>query len=86
MVLLNADHEPIGEVPRTEVHSRRTPLHLAFSLYVFNDRGETLITRRALSKPPGPGYGPTRAAVTPVPASRCPPPSGAGWATSWAWR
>ena len=55
VVLLNSEHEPIGEVPRLEVHGRRTPLHLAFSLYVFNDRGETLITRRALSKLTWPG-------------------------------
>ena len=55
VVLLNAEHEPIGEVPRREVHGRRTPLHLAFSLYVLNDRGETLITRRALGKLTWPG-------------------------------
>ena len=39
VVLLNSEREPIGDVPRGEVHSRRTPLHLAFSLYVFNDAG-----------------------------------------------
>ena len=55
VVLLNDAHEPIGDVPRTTVHGTRTPLHLAFSLYVFNDRGETLITRRALGKRTWPG-------------------------------
>ena len=55
VVLLNAEHEPIGDLPRSEVHGRHTPLHLAFSLYVFNDRGETLLTRRALGKRTWPG-------------------------------
>lgn len=55
VVLLNADHEPIGDTPRQQVHGRRTPLHLAFSLYVFNAKGEMLITRRALSKTTWPG-------------------------------
>lgn len=55
VVLLNDAHEPVGDVPRTTVHGTRTPLHLAFSLYVFNDRGETLITRRALGKLTWPG-------------------------------
>jgi isopentenyl-diphosphate delta-isomerase len=55
VVLLNSEHEPIGEVPRSEVHGRRTPLHLAFSVYVFNFRGEVLLTRRALSKRTWPG-------------------------------
>ena len=55
VVLLNEGHEPIGEVPRSLVHSRRTPLHLAFSLYVFDEAGRTLLTRRALSKATWPG-------------------------------
>jgi isopentenyl-diphosphate delta-isomerase len=55
VVLLNKAHEPIGEVPRSRVHSRRTPLHLAFSLYVFDENGYTLITRRALTKATWPG-------------------------------
>jgi len=55
VVLLNADREPIGTLPRASVHTRHTPLHLAFSLYLFNDSGEVLLTRRALSKATWPG-------------------------------
>jgi len=31
-------------------HHAHTPLHLAFSCYVFNDKGELLVTQRAHSK------------------------------------
>ena len=55
VVLLNDEREPIGDVPRDLVHRRRTPLHLAFSLYVFDTAGQVLVTRRALTKPTWPG-------------------------------
>ncbi len=55
VVLLDAEGRPIGALPRTRVHSATTPLHLAFSLYVFNDAGEVLVTRRALTKATWPG-------------------------------
>lgn len=55
VVLLGHDRQPIGEMLRTEVHSQSTPLHLAFSLYLFNEAGEVLFTRRALGKATWPG-------------------------------
>ena len=55
VVLLSAAGEVIGAQPRASVHTRETPLHLAFSTYVFNAAGEVLITRRALSKRTWPG-------------------------------
>ncbi len=55
VVLLNPDREPVGSAPRAYVHTRETPLHLAFSLYVFNEAGEVLLTRRALAKTTWPG-------------------------------
>lgn len=55
VVLVNDSGEPIGVAARTEVHTAHTPLHLAFSTYLFNARGEVLLTRRALGKKTWPG-------------------------------
>lgn len=50
VVLLTDDGTPCGSAPRTTVHGADTPLHQAFSLYLFDDDGRVLITRRALGK------------------------------------
>jgi isopentenyl-diphosphate delta-isomerase len=55
VVLLDADGRPMGEMPKNEVHTDRTPLHWAFSVYVFDPAGRLLVTRRALSKLTWPG-------------------------------
>jgi isopentenyl-diphosphate Delta-isomerase len=55
VVLVDADARPIGVAPRATVHSSSTPLHLAFSCYLFRDDGRVLLTRRALSKKTWPG-------------------------------
>ena len=55
VVLLDEDGMPIGRADRMQVHSTTTPLHLAFSTYVFNAHGEVLVTRRALAKKTWPG-------------------------------
>lgn len=55
VILLDDQGVPLGSAPRLQVHSTQTPLHLAFSTYIMNSRGEVLITRRALSKKTWPG-------------------------------
>lgn len=55
VVLLDDDGREIGTAPKSSVHGTDTALHLAFSCHVFNARGETLVTRRALDKRTWPG-------------------------------
>lgn len=55
VTLLAEDGSAVGVLPKDEVHTRDTPLHLAFSCHVFDRRGRVLVTRRALSKKTWPG-------------------------------
>lgn len=55
VVLVDESGTPIGSTPKATVHTAETPLHLAFSCHVFNDRGQILVTRRALEKKTWPG-------------------------------
>ena len=55
VVLVGEDGEALGTQDKATVHHRATPLHLAFSCYVFDDAGRVLVTQRALSKVTWPG-------------------------------
>ncbi len=55
VVLVDDEGNPTGSVEKFAVHTTATPLHLAFSCHVNNDRGQVLVTRRALSKITWPG-------------------------------
>ncbi|MGH3811066.1 MAG: isopentenyl-diphosphate Delta-isomerase [Pseudonocardiaceae bacterium] len=55
VVLLDEERRPIGQLPKSQVHHAATPLHLAFSCYVFDGSGRLLMTRRATSKRTWPG-------------------------------
>lgn len=55
VVLLDAEHRPVGTAPREGVHGTDTPLHLAFSCWLLDDEGRILVTRRALGKRSWPG-------------------------------
>lgn len=46
---------PIGTSPKLAAHDGETKLHRAFSVFVFNDKGELLLQQRALSKKTWPG-------------------------------
>ena len=45
----------VGHAARTTVHHAQTPRHRAFSVYLTDDAGRVLLTRRALSKATWPG-------------------------------
>lgn len=55
VVLLDETGQVAGTAAKAEVHHDATPLHLAFSCYVFDGRGDLLLTRRASSKATVPG-------------------------------
>jgi isopentenyl-diphosphate delta-isomerase len=55
VVLLDDRRRPIGQLPKSQVHHAATPLHLAFSCYVFDGFSQVLMTRRAISKQTWPG-------------------------------
>ncbi|THD65649.1 isopentenyl-diphosphate Delta-isomerase [Robertkochia marina] len=54
VILVNEQDEPIGTMEKIEAHEKAL-LHRAFSVFVFNDKGETMIQQRALHKYHSPG-------------------------------
>jgi isopentenyl-diphosphate delta-isomerase len=55
IVLVDDRGRPIGSAEKWSSHHADTPLHLAFSCYVFDSGGAFLTTRRALTKKVWPG-------------------------------
>jgi isopentenyl-diphosphate delta-isomerase type 1 len=55
VVLLDDRGAEVGRAAKSSIHHDDTPLHLAFSCYVFDSSGRLLVTQRATSKPSFPG-------------------------------
>ena len=55
VVLVDDQNNPIGTVPKETVHTTDTPLHRAFSLFIFNSQKQLLVTKRASTKKTFPG-------------------------------
>lgn len=49
VILVNELDEPIGTMEKIEAH-RKALLHRAFSVFIFNNKGEMLLQQRALNK------------------------------------
>ena len=55
VVLLDLDGNPIGTMDKRSVHTANTPLHSAFSIFLFDGKGNMLSQQRAHSKKTWPG-------------------------------
>lgn len=51
LILVNTNDEPVGESSKLDCHLGAGILHRAFSLFIFNPKGELLVHQRAESKP-----------------------------------
>jgi isopentenyl-diphosphate delta-isomerase type 1 len=50
VVLVDENDRPVATAPKLPTHTENTPLHRAFSVFVFNERGELLLQQRAAAK------------------------------------
>lgn len=50
VVLVDEQNNVLGTMPKAEVHGKETPLHRAFSVFIFNSKGELLLQQRSAKK------------------------------------
>jgi hypothetical protein len=86
VILLDEQDKPTGMLEKYAAHTLNTPLHLAFSSWLFNEQGQLLVTRRSLGKKPGQAYGRTQSAGIRKPAKPLNRPLSAAAALSSASR
>lgn len=55
VILVDDQNRQIGVAPKDTVHTKNTPLHRAFSLFLFNTNHQLLVTKRASTKKTFPG-------------------------------
>jgi isopentenyl-diphosphate delta-isomerase type 1 len=55
VVLVDEENNPLATARKSETHHANTQLHRAFSVFLFNSKGELLMQRRALDKLTWPG-------------------------------
>jgi len=55
VILVDEQNNQIGVADKETVHTTNTPLHRAFSLFLFNSKKQLLVTQRALNKKTFPG-------------------------------
>lgn len=55
VILVDEQDNEIGVAPKETIHSDHTPLHRAFSLFLFNSKKQLLVTKRASIKKTFPG-------------------------------
>jgi isopentenyl-diphosphate delta-isomerase len=56
LILVDEDDREIGHLSKADCHDGDGVLHRAFSLFLFNDRGELLLQKRGEDKRLWPGY------------------------------
>ena len=72
VVLVDETGRPVGTEFKSRVHSSDTPLHLAFSVFLFDPQGRMLIQRRALHKMTWPGVWSNACCGHPLPGESLP--------------
>ena len=63
VILVDKNDNEIGTMEKQEAHVKGL-LHRAFSVFIFNDKNELLLQRRAVNKYHSGDYGPTPVAAT----------------------